>query len=349
MIKLSMVHLKYSNISPKVERRTTLRIKRSGLHGCDFDDLDRISFKFAETREELEQAFSLVYEVYLNKGYIPKPCFHKMLYNIYSLLPETTHIIAKSYLNVISNLTEIFDSPTFGLPMDCIYKQELDELRKQGRSIVELSSLATPEVHRWKNIFLYLVQVMYWYSVYKEVDDVCITINPRHVRYYMQLFPFEYLGPERHYKRVDAPAVALRGKIREAREWMVSISRSLGFDPSLFSYFDKMTGDGPFHKRPLMDPESPQIMVQPNRLKKETVQYFIDMDPGILHELRYEHLEELLRLYPGLLLESKERMITSGNKRRTGQSVFRSSWPETARADYFKPNGPILYEHRIHP
>ena len=185
----------HNKIIPQPDRRRTVRIKRSGLHRTELGDLDRPSLKFAETKEELEQAFSLVYDVYLKKKFIPTPRDHKMLYNMYSRFPDTTHIIAKSYRQVISNLSEIFDSEDFGLPMDAIYRKELDDLRSQGRSLVELSALATPKEHRWKNIFLYLVQVMYWYSVYRGVDDVCITVNARHIRYYMQLFPFEHLGP----------------------------------------------------------------------------------------------------------------------------------------------------------
>jgi hypothetical protein len=234
-----------------------------------------------------------------------------MLYNIYSLLPDTTHIVAKSNLQVISNLTQIFDSPKFGLPMDAIYKHELDHLREQGRSIIELSYLATPKDQRWKNIFLYLVQVMYWYSVYKEVDDVCITVNPRHVRYYMKLFPFEYLGPQRHYERVGAPAVALRGKVREAKGQMQEITRSMGFETSLFSYFDTMTEDSPYQKKRRMDSKSLQIMIQPNRLKMEIVQYFLDLDPSILHGLNSEQLDELIRLYPSLVLECPSRRLAS--------------------------------------
>jgi hypothetical protein len=302
---------KEKKIIPMVDNRRTVRIKRSGLHRYELGDLYKPSLKFAETRKELEQAFSLVYEVYLKKKYVPQPCRHKMLYNIYSLLPDTTHIVAKSNLQVISNLTQIFDSPKFGLPMDAIYKHELDHLREQGRSIIELSYLATPKDQRWKNIFLYLVQVMYWYSVYKEVDDVCITVNPRHVRYYMKLFPFEYLGPQRHYERVGAPAVALRGKVREAKGQMQEITRSMGFETSLFSYFDTMTEDSPYQKKRRMDSKSLQIMIQPNRLKMEIVQYFLDLDPSILHGLNSEQLDELIRLYPSLVLECPSRRLAS--------------------------------------
>ncbi|MFP3982642.1 MAG: N-acyl amino acid synthase FeeM domain-containing protein [Desulfurivibrionaceae bacterium] len=284
------------------ERRRTLRIRRSGLKNYRLRDLDRPSVKFAENREELAQAFSLVYQVYLQKGFVPETKHHEMLYSIYSLLPQTIHVIAKSYLTVISNLTIIFDTPEFGLPMDAIYKKELDELRRQGHCLVELSALATPREHRWKNIFLYLVQTMYRYSRYRGVDDVCIAVNPRHKRYYRGLFPFKKLGPERHYPRVDAPAIGLRGKMEDkaARKQMEEICRRMEFDTPFDSYFYFMTGQPPgtdINSREKGCPTRPAI------LTAQQVRHFIETDPGIVADITPEQKKVLNFWYPGLNLE----------------------------------------------
>lgn len=292
-----------THVEARVERRRTIRIKRSGLLRNKLDGLDRPAIKFAETKDELEQAFRLVYDVYWKKKYITVAKPHRMLYSIFSLLPTTTHIVAKSYLTVISTLTEIFDTKGFGLPMDVIYKSELDELRAQHRTIVELSALATPREHRWMNIFLYQVQVMYWYSVHMSVDDICIAINPRHVRYYLNLFPFEIFGPERHYPRVDAPAVALRGKVKEAQDDMKKIAQDLDFDTDLKEYFYRMASrdlDGSVVEQK----KGLDIVVQPNRLTTDTVQYFLDQDKELLKELTPRQVHRLKELYPGLEVET---------------------------------------------
>lgn len=44
-----------------IERRRTIRIRRSALTAAKLDDIDKPSIKVAETRDELEQAFRLVY------------------------------------------------------------------------------------------------------------------------------------------------------------------------------------------------------------------------------------------------------------------------------------------------
>jgi hypothetical protein len=290
-----------ANAGPgKVERRRTLRIKRSGLQKYELQDLDRPAIKFAENRDELQQSFALVYQVYMQKKFITQPKPHGMLYNIHSLLPDTVHIIAKSYLKVISNLSVIADTPAFGLPMDVIYRPELEALRDQGKSIVELSALATPREHRWKNIFQYLVQVMYWYCVYKAVDEVCIAINPRHVRYYKGLFPFEELGPARHYPRVDAPAIALRAPVMESMQHMLQICEALEFETPLYSYFYRMTGQAPSNDAPFLEPEALDIVARPIVSDPEDIQFFIQADQGVLEGISIKQKQALNEWYPGL-------------------------------------------------
>lgn len=283
------------------DRRRTIRIKRAGLDKCKLGRLDRPAIKFAESKEELEQSFALVYHIYRKKGFVPEFKPHNMLYSIYSLLPWTTHIIAKSYKDVISNLTEIFDTPEFGLPMDAVYKPELDAIRSKGRMIVELSALATPTEHRWKNIFLYLVQVMYWYSLVNGVDDVCVTVNPRHKRFYMQLFPFEQIGPERYYPRVNAPAVGLRGKVREAYDRMRDICDDLEFETPLYTCFRKMTGEQPQSSLQKINLNSLQILVQPNKLESTTVNHFLRLDPTLTCNLTLEQKGCLSNAYPDIV------------------------------------------------
>lgn len=284
------------------ERRRTVRIRRSGLRKQGLSSIAGPAIKFAETREELSQTFSLIHTVYRQKKFIKAPKPHGMLYSVFSLLPDTTHVIGKSYNQTISNLTVLFDSQAFGLPMDAIYKQELDDIRTQGRKVIELSSLATLREHRWKNIFNYLVQVMYWYAVYKDVDDVCIAVNPRHVRYYQNLYPFELFGPERMYPRVGAPAVGLRGRITEAMDRMKDICRDLEFDTPLDTYFERMNGTTPLPDIPPLDSQALGIIVQPNKISTATVQYFIDTDPSILDSLNGLQCRALQKAYPDLHL-----------------------------------------------
>jgi hypothetical protein len=283
-----------------VERRRTIRIKRSGLLRHRLDDIDRPAIKFAENIDELQQAFSLLHDVYLRMGYLSQPKGHGMLFTIHSLLPETAVFVAKSYLTVISTLTEIFDTEAFGLPMDAIYRKEVDALRENGRKVVELSALVSPKNLRWRNLFMYLAQVMYWYSSYRGVNDLCIAVNPKHVRFYKNIFLFEDLGPERHFPKVGAPAVALRINMDNIKEKVKEVYGDLDFDCNLYDYFHRMTGEEPinygFRVNGSADSESAKSALR----NVEMVKFFLGQEENLLNDLTVQQKAFLNKVYPGL-------------------------------------------------
>ncbi|MBN2233383.1 MAG: hypothetical protein JW781_11290 [Deltaproteobacteria bacterium] len=222
------------------DQRRTVRIRRSQLQKDHLAELDRPAIKMAETIDEHRQAFTLLHDSYLKLGYINAPRPHGMLYDHYTLLPETAVFVAKTYLTVISSLTMITDTPEFGLPMDAIYRPELDALRKHGRRLVEMSALVTPANLRWRNLFMYLARVAYWYANYLGIDDICIAVNPKHVRFYRNIFLFEQFGHERHFPKVDAPAVALHIDLHGFEARLKDTYSRVEFDADLYSYFERM-------------------------------------------------------------------------------------------------------------
>jgi hypothetical protein len=94
--------------------------------------------------------------------------------------------------------------------MDALYNKELDALRSKGRKVVELGGLATESNKRWRNLVIFLCKAMFHYAAFTNVNDLCIMVNPKHVRFYNMIFLFEPFGEEKFYKAVGAPAVALR-------------------------------------------------------------------------------------------------------------------------------------------
>jgi hypothetical protein len=277
-----------------LERRRTIRIKRSALLTAKLGDIDRPAIKIAETRDELIQAFGLVYAEYLRCGYIRSEHASRLSYNIYNYLPQTCVFVFKSYLDVVSTLTQIFDSPMFGLPMDCLYRRELDQLRGQDRLVVELSALTTPKESRWRNLIVFLCRAMFHYSLYTGVNDLCIMVNPKHVNFYKTIFLFDDFGPERFYDKVGAPAVALRLNLDHVEEKLRETYLPLDFDCDLFSFFyrtNRFAGDarcGPDGVRKL----SP--------LDLETVLHLHEQRPDILVSLSPPQREYVCSVYPCL-------------------------------------------------
>jgi len=259
------------------------------------DEIDRPSIKIAETPDELEQAFSLVYREYLKLGYIKEPSPSEIHISIYHILPETAVFIFKSYLTVICTLTQIFDSKLFGLPMDDLYHEELNALRSASRKLVELSALATPREARWRNIFMYLCRAMYWYAIYKNVNDLCIMVNPKHVDFYKRIFLFEDLGPEKYYPNVGAPAVALRLNLDDIHGKLRKTYSALDFDCNMDSFFDRVM------TTQLTPSGGEDLLIKKNRmLDAKTVRYFFIEKTNVLEKATPEQMDYIASIYPEL-------------------------------------------------
>lgn len=275
------------------DRRRTIRIKRSALLQNKLDEIDRPSIKIAETRDELEQAFSLVYREYLKLGYIKEPNPSEIHLSIYHILPETAVFIFKSYLTVICTLTQIFDSKVFGLPMDDLYHEELNTLRNTNRKLVELSALATPREARWRNVFMYLCQAMYWYAIYQDVNDLCIMVNPKHVDFYKTIFLFEDLGPEKYYPNVGAPAVALRLNLDDIQGKLRKKYSALDFDCDIYSFFHGVTAT-----QLTMSNDKKFLVQRKWVLDVDTVRYFFIEKTNVMEKATPDQMNYIRSIYP---------------------------------------------------
>jgi len=273
-----------------LERRRTIRIRRSSLVKSKLDDIDRPALKIAETHDELKQAFEVVYDAYRLAKYIKEPHPSRMAYSIYSLLPTTCVFVFKSYLSVISTMTFIPDNPVFGLPLDAIYKKELDGLRNQGRNIGEVGALATPRKRRWSNLVIYLAKALFWYAHMTDVNDVCIMVNPKHVRFYKEIFLFEDFGEEKWYPGVEAPAVALRVNLDHYDERMANAYGESDFDTDLLSFFSKVNNI-------ILDPNIEYPIKRQLPLDMSSVKEFLEHRPELLDTLTPEQRQVFDMIY----------------------------------------------------
>jgi hypothetical protein len=271
----------------------TIRIRRCGLLTSERDHVDHLCIKVAESRDELEQAFALVYREYFRQGYIKDPRHCGLHLNIHHILPETAVFILQSS-TVISTLTHIMDSELFGLPMDGLYSEELKPLRRAGRRLVELSSLATSREACGRNLFLYLFREVYWYALRRNVQDFCIMVNPKHVRFYKEVFLFEEIGPKKYYSRVGAPAVALRLNLEAFDQKLERAYGGLEPECNMHAFFHSVGG-----------PEMPKGLtsryfrsIPP--LSTETVRYFFEEKTNVLAKISVDQIRHIRSLYPGL-------------------------------------------------
>ncbi len=214
----------------------TVHLRRSGFLGIRHDECQMV-FKWADTLNELEQAFSLVYEEYLRSGYITEPNSSKVFFNFHNLLPSSSTLVAKKENKVVATLSMVFDSEDFGLPADSLYRKELAPLRKRMRKLGEICTLAIAPEFRLGNLIMPMFKSVYRRSLANSIDDLCIMVHPKHSSFYQLILLFEQLGPERIYPRVGAPAVCLRGDVKSAAARAQEAYRGIDELNNVWEYF----------------------------------------------------------------------------------------------------------------
>jgi hypothetical protein len=112
--------------------------------------------------------------------------------------------------------------------MDEIYSEELNKLRLQNKKIVEVGRLATNSDFLLKDVEFKkkynrlalvssLFKLVFHYCIYKDFDNICISINPKHNIFY-KLISFKDIGGLKAYPSVNnAPALAKTLDIKELR------------------------------------------------------------------------------------------------------------------------------------
>lgn len=168
-------------------------------------------FQIAHETEALDGAFRLVHDQYVTRRYMfPHPSGRRL--SLYHALPSTRVFVATEGLRIVGTATLIQDSPA-GLPMDQIYRDDLDRLRGQGRRLCEGSALAVDCVHEacGRDVTLRLAGMLVLYAAeVAAMDELCIAVHPRHVRFYERWFHARVFGELKSYQYVSgAPAQAL--------------------------------------------------------------------------------------------------------------------------------------------
>jgi UDP:flavonoid glycosyltransferase YjiC (YdhE family) len=198
-----------SRTSEEWRRRSCL--KHLGLRE---QEIAGIVFKLAETREEREQAFRLLHDVYVRRGLID-PCPRGLKMSVYSFLPTTAILIGIRDGVVLSTMSLVEDSP-LGLPLDELYDQEIASLRRRRRRLAEIGALAVENSARARGLTLMMNSLlMRWALFYRRLDDLLLTVHPKSADLYRTLYLCEPLGGERRYEKLrGAPAVLLRMDLR---------------------------------------------------------------------------------------------------------------------------------------
>ena len=122
-----------------------------------------------------------------------------------------------------------------------MYRDEVDRVRYQGRSVCELTKLAVDQRQGSKRVLASLFHIAYIYGrILNQVTDVFIEVNPRHAPFYRRMLGFTQCGETRICPRVNAPAVLLRLQLDFVDQQISAFGGQVDLGPaerSLYPYF----------------------------------------------------------------------------------------------------------------
>ncbi len=194
-------------------------------------------FKIAQTTQELEAAFKLVYESYHPLGYCSEN-EHKMRATFYHALPTTTTLIAVDQERIVGTLTVVRDN-RLGLPLDKIF--DVKSLRGNAHRLAEITSLVIHRDYRREKggqILFPLLRLMYEYSTsYFGVNHLLVTIHPKDVHFYKSLLLFKVVPKTDVKDYLGAPAVVLHLDLKQALLEYEKIYANRNQATNLFDFF----------------------------------------------------------------------------------------------------------------
>lgn len=153
----------------------------------------------ANTQQLREMAFRLVYDVYTSKRYdLQLGRESGMFYTIHHLHPHTLTFLAEKAGQPVGTVSVIPDS-RLGLPTDGIFPGHLALLRKAGRRLCEVSSLAVSEEMADSSIDLtmHLYRIIHLTATHMLYDtDIVASIMAHHAAFYASVLLFDDVSPD---------------------------------------------------------------------------------------------------------------------------------------------------------
>ena len=164
---------------------------RKGLR-LDLTLPPNLTFKIADTREELEAAFQLLHDRYVQSGYMdPHPSGLRV--TKYHSLPSTTTLIAKWDDQVVGTVSMVRRS-SFGVPLESIF--DISSILATGERVLEVSALAIRPDFSGKHgqILFPLIKFLIRYSLeYFGTKYFVIAVHPTWIDFYRAILLFQPL------------------------------------------------------------------------------------------------------------------------------------------------------------
>ncbi|WP_286819964.1 N-acyl amino acid synthase FeeM domain-containing protein [Desulfobacter sp. UBA2225] len=232
------------SLLPYVPTYFRKRIIRGALPDLQ-TNLDDITFCEACSIEEYMSCFRLLHDVYVKAGFI-RPTNPPL-----RIIRHHSNAEARVFMGCLTDnqaeKTPIYTASLFpdhkqeGLPMDIGFKRQVDELRSEGRSLVEVGCLASHPLYRKGNKHIPMLgnRLIVSYAINTIcADDLLITIHPKYLKIYEDILLFEKIGQISSFSYVNNnPAVALRLDLNTVSQRFKEIYGNMPKKKNLYHFF----------------------------------------------------------------------------------------------------------------
>ena len=161
-----------------------------------------LHFERASDLLDFENAFQIIHASYAQRGFI-LPNRAGIWMNRHHLLANSRVFLVRKAKQLRATLTLVEDGP-LGLPMETLFRKEVRQCREENGLVAEATCLARalPESSGGPKIVNHLMGVVAQAARRSKINQILITVHPRHAEYYIRLAGFRPLGPSLPYNAV---------------------------------------------------------------------------------------------------------------------------------------------------
>jgi hypothetical protein len=179
-----------------------------------FGDQNQYTFYAASTRNEREEAFSLVHDEYCKKGYI-KPLKSGLWYTAHHALVNTIVLCIRNDSGQLIASSSMCTDSILGLPCDRLYPHEVSLIRKKTPHVSEVFSLAIRNnsigLKNRLTVLSYMLQASFWtLGDFLKQEEELLIVSPEHAKFYERTYDLEIFGTEKPDHDFSLPAVGIR-------------------------------------------------------------------------------------------------------------------------------------------
>lgn len=278
-----------------------------------------LTFQLARTKEDLEAAFKLLHNAYVEQGFI-EPQDSGMRFIIQHALPTTSILVAKMNDMVVGTISVMRDTP-LGLPMEKVF--DISHLKVKGQRVSEFSSLAIhPDFRRSMSGVIFFPLTLYAANFAKNcfgTDYLVFNLYPHHADFYNAIFGSTYLKSQKAIADdyLGAPAAGIQLDLKEVINFAREKYDGLSAERNLYDYT--------FFKNPsyFIYPESDLGSINHPVMTPEIFRYFFMEKSKILEDITLLEGQVLNSYYP---IEAFSNVIPLVHKKNGADLRKASRW-----------------------